>query len=144
MPWATPEEVLAMTGETVAVIDVALASALIDSKAGTSDDLPEDAMSDRDRLRLKKATIWQAIWVKDKPGLLTDREAVTQTSAAGSSQSRKNISAVVYAPMALLELEGLSWRGTRTVVVPPRVAAFQQVSFLNEASDGCGTWTPLP
>lgn len=144
MPWATPAEVLAMTGETVEAVDVALASAMIDTKAGTSEDLPEEALSERDRTRLKRATIWQALWVKDKPGLLSAREAVTQTSAAGSSQSRKSISSVMYAPMALLELEGLSWVGTRTTVVPPRVEAFQRASFLNEASDGCGTWTPLP
>lgn len=143
MAWATVAEVLAMTGETVTAQDVAIASAMIDTKAGTSDDLPEDAISAKDRAHLKKAAIWQSVFVASKPGLLTDLEAVTQSSAAGASQSRKSISAVMYAPLALLELENLSWNGTRTVVIPPRQAQFARESFLNEQSDGCGTWRPL-
>jgi len=143
VPWATVSEVADMTGETVSVSDVAAASAMIDTKAGTSDDLPEEAVSTRDRNRLKRATIWQAVWLASKPGLLTEREAVTQTSAAGSSQTRKSISANLYAPMALLELENLSWNGTRSVVVPPRIRQFYRDSFLNEQSDNCGPWRPL-
>ena len=144
MPWATVADVLAMTGETVSVADVALASAMIDTKAGTSDDLPDEALGARDRATLKKATCWQAPWIKANPGLLTDREASTQTSSAGTSDRRESVTAVMYAPMAMLELRNLSWAGTRTEYVPPNRPLPPVANFLNEQSDDYGTWKPIP
>lgn len=143
MPWATVQQVLDVTGEDVSTADLAVASAMIDTKAGTSEDLPADALSARDRGILRKATIWQAPWIKANPGLLTDREAATQTSAAGTSDRRESITAIMYAPLAILELRNLSWAGTRTEYVPPTRPLPPNASFLNEASDGYGQWRAL-
>lgn len=144
MPWATVADVLDVTGEEVTETQVRVASSMIDTKAGTSDDLPADAVSARDRARLRRAACWQAVHVATRPGLLTEREASTQTSSAGVSDRRDSLTAVLYHPMAILELNGLSWRGTRTEVIAPRVVAFNRANFLNEASDSAGVWSPLP
>lgn len=143
MPWATVDQVQAMTGETVSAQDLAVASAMIDTKAGVSEDLPAEALSARDRATLRKATIWQAPWVKANPGLLTDREASSSTSAAGTSDRRESVTAIMYAPLAILELRNLSWAGTRTEYVPPVRPAPPSAAFLNEASDAYGTWRGL-
>lgn len=143
MPWTTVDNVLDVTGQAVTEVELRIASHMIDTKAGTSDDLPEDAIIARDRKRLAKATAWQAMHVATTPGLLTEREASTSTSAAGTSDRRDNITAVMYHPLAILELNGLSWHGTRTEVVPPRHTQFRRDSFLNERSDRYGEWQPL-
>lgn len=143
MPWATVADVLDVTGETVSEASVRIASHMVDTKAGTSDDLPADTITGRDRKRLTKATAWQAVHIETTPGLLTEREASSSTGAAGTSDRRESITAVMYHPLAMLELNGLSWTGTRTEVVPPRQAIFRDTNFLNEASDDYGVWKPL-
>lgn len=144
MTWATIEQVQQVTGETVSTQDLAIASAMIDTKAGVSEEMPEDAITTRDREILRKATCWQAPWVKANPGLLTDREASTGSAAAsGSADRRESIAAVMYAPMTLLELRNLSWAGTRTEYVPPLRRKPPHVDFLSEESDDFGTWRPV-
>lgn len=141
MPWTTPEQVLALTGETVTAAQCAIASAMIDTKAGTSEDMPAESITARDRTTLGKAAAWQAAWVSTKVGLLTQRESTRQTSSAGVSDRRDSDSAILYAPMALLELRNLSWVGTRSEPLRPTLPA--PLNFLSEASDAYGTWKQL-
>lgn len=141
MPWTTVQQVLDLTGETVTDQDVTVASAMIDTKAGTDEAMPTDAINPRDRRTLSRAAAWQAAWLASKPGLLTQRESTRQTSSAGVSDTRDADAQILYAPMALLELRNLSWFGTRTVDRGPVLPA--RVNFLNEASDVYGAWTPL-
>lgn len=144
MPWTTTDQVLNMTGKTVDEVAVRVASSMIDTKAGVSEDLPEDAISPRDRAVLGRAAAWQAVWIASKleTGLLDQRESTRQTSAAGVSDRRDTDAAILYAPLALLELRNLSWAGTRSVdrlpSLPPRFA------FLDERSDVYGEWKPVP
>lgn len=141
MPWTTSAQVLNLTGEVVTEQDVTVASAMIDTKAGTDESMPEDSISVRDRRTLARATAWQAAWMASKPGLLTQRESTRQTSSAGVSDRRDADAQILYAPMALLELRNLSWFGTRTVDRGPGLPT--RVNFLNESSDVHGAWTPL-
>lgn len=140
MTWATVEQVQSVTGESVSATDLAVASAMIDTKAGASEDMPADSITARDRKTLQRATCWQAAWVKAHPGLLTEYSASTQTSASGVTDRRESISAILYAPMVLLELRNLSWFGTRSEYKPPRPPIHPVADFLNEASDVYGTW----
>lgn len=143
MPWATIEQITDQTGKTVSAEAVAVASAMIDTRAGTDSSMPDDSLTARDRGVLRKATAWQAVWVAPKleQGLLDQREGSRQTTAAGVTDRRDTDASVLYAPLALLELRNLSWFGTRSVsrlpVLPP------PVSFLNERSDAYGEWRPL-
>jgi hypothetical protein len=144
MPWATVEQVTAMTGQTVDPVDVALASAMIDTIAGTSEDMPEDSISARDRGHLRKATIWQAIWIKGKPGLLTHRESHKSTSADSVMVTRESRSDVYLAPLADRELRNLSWYSTRSQYQPPPPRQLPPgLDFLNERSDDTHRWDPV-
>ncbi|HEU4753999.1 MAG TPA: hypothetical protein VFU47_12895 [Armatimonadota bacterium] len=135
MAWATTADVTAMTGEVVTETDVTLASAMIDTVSGASEDMPTDAITPRDRTILKRATIWQAVWISGKPGLLREREATTSSSGDGQSITRGAPSDVYLAPLASRELRNLSWIGTRTVGTAGRPALPPALDFLNERSD---------
>lgn len=133
-----------MTGEAVSMVDVALASAMIDTFAGVTEDMPEDSITARDRGHLRKATIWQAVWVKGKPGLLTQRESHTATSADSVSVQRESRSDVSLAPLADRELRNLSWYSTRTQYQPPAPRGLPaNLNFLNERSDDTHDWDQL-
>jgi hypothetical protein len=144
MPWTTVQQVTDLTGKTVDDVAVRVASAMIDTKAGTSEDMPQDSITARDRKTLARAAAWQAAWIAPKlnAGLLDQRESARGTTAAGVTDRREADVQIMYAPMALLELRNLSWFGTRHEDRRPTLPA--PINFLNEASDACGTWTPLP
>lgn len=143
MAWATPEQVTAMTGETVEMQDVALASAMIDTVAGTSEDMPEESISARDRGHLRKATIWQAVWIKGKPGLLTHRESHKATSADSVMVTRESRTDIYLAPLADRELRNLSWYSNRSVYQPSARTLPDRINFLSERSDSLHRWDPV-
>lgn len=144
MPWATLEQVTAMTGVTVTETDVALASAMVDTVAGVSEEMPEASIAPRDRVFLRKATIWQAVWLTGKPGLLTHRESHKSTSADSVSVNRESRTDVYLAPLADRELRNLSWFSTHTQYQPPaRRRLPAHLNFLSEESDDYHGWDPL-
>jgi len=144
MTWATAEQVTAMTGQAVEPVTLALASAMIDTYAGVTEDLPEDAITARDRGHLRKATIWQAAWIPGKPGILTHRESHTSTSADSVTVTRTSDADIMLAPLAARELRNLSWLATRTEFQPPaRKRLPPHLNFLNEESDGTHGWNPV-
>ena len=142
--WTTPDAVLQLTGKTVETEHCAVASAMIDTKAGVmSDVLPEDSISPSDRRTLARAAAWQAPWIAQRPWLLDQVESTRSTSAAGVTDRRDSDSASLYAPMALVELRNLSWTGTRTEILRPVGERLGPINFLNERSDDYGVWAPL-
>lgn len=143
MPWTTIQQVADLTGETVDARAVAVASAMIDTKCGVSDEIPPDAIGPRDRKTLARAAAWQAAWIAPKldQGLLTQRENSRSTSASGVAVTRGADADALYAPMALLEIKNLSWFGTTREDRRPSLPA--RADFLNERSDEFGTWVPL-
>lgn len=141
--WATVEQVISQTGVDVSEETIAVASAMIDTFTGADEELPEDAISPKDRKHLRKATAWQAVWVAGKPGLITERENAKSITSDGQNITREDNADAMLAPLARREILSLSWVGTRTVVVPPVSWGQKRASFLNEASDGSGHWEPL-
>lgn len=143
MTWATAEQVTAMTGVTVDTATLATASAMIDTYAGVSEEMPEEAITPRDRMFLRKATIWQATWVSGKPGILTQRESARSTSADSVTITRNGPSDIMLAPLAARELRNLSWYGTRSKFVPSVKRPPAHLDFLNERSDPYHPWSPV-
>lgn len=137
MAWTTPSKVLDLTGETVTEANCAVASAMIDTIAGTREDVEADYYSPNDRRVLERAAGWQAPWVRDHPGLLTERENATDVSADSTRVSRESRMDAMLAPMAYRELENLSWVRTHTVHTQAGAgrAIPNAMDFLNERSD---------
>lgn len=143
MTWATQIEVKTQTGMDVTEPTLALASAIISTYTGADEEVPEDAITARDRRLLARATGWQAIWLMSKPGLTTERESNQSTSADGTSIQRGAQSDVMLAPLAAREIKNLSWVGTRTALIPTIQERLGGLNFLSETSDQYGRWSPL-
>lgn len=145
MAWTDPAAVLALTGQTVSVEDCAVASAMIETFADVTEDAPDDAYSAKDVRHVRKAAGWQAPWVRDHPGLLTERENATSVSADSTNVQRRADSDGMLAPMAKRELMNLSWIRTHTVRVQPATPESGSLrdKFLNEAYDQFFPTRPL-
>ncbi len=137
MVWTDPAAVLALTGETVTEQTCAIASAMIETVADFYSDEPETASTARDRRYAGRAAAWQAPWVRDHPGLLTERENATSVSADSTNVQRESAMDGMLAPMAKRELMNLSWVRTHTVRLrDDRVRRLpDRLDFLNERSD---------
>lgn len=142
MAWASVEEVESVTGRTFTSETVALASSMIDTFTGADEEMPADAITTLDRKHLRRATAWQCFFAV-KPGLLEERESVTDVSSDAQRIAREDRADIVLHPLARREIVALSWVGTRSVFVPPSSPAQTYVNFLNEGSDSYGVWTPL-
>lgn len=142
MSWSTPTQALNWTGETVTQPELDRAAGVIELYAGVVLEQPEASISAVDRRWLAQAEAYQAVWMRGKPGYLTQRESHTSTSADGVSVQRQADSQAMLAPLAARTLKNLSWLGTRSVNHggPPRPKG----SFLSEEADQFNTWTPLP
>lgn len=135
MTWATVEQVEAQTGIAVSAETLAVASSIVDTFTGADEEVPEDAISAKDRKHLRKATGWQAVWLAGKPGLITERENATSITSDTQNITRGDRADALLAPLARREIMSLSWVGTRTVIVPPASLRAMRHNFLNEASD---------
>jgi hypothetical protein len=138
MPWASVQQVKDQTGKDVSVEDLALASSIIDTYAGTDPEMPEASITARDRATLRKATGWQAVWIGKQAGYLEHRGVDYAPSADGASADRKSQADQDLAPLAQREIKNLSWLGTRVVDLRgarriPKGALM--IDFLNESSD---------
>lgn len=139
--WATPAQVLAVTGLERDSVACALASSMVSTYAGAYPDMPADSIGQRDRLILTRATSWQAAWLTPSrlASLITEREGAMDISADGVRVARRMAAEVVLAPLCIREMINLSWIGTSTVIVPPVSAlrrSWDTINFLNERSDG--------
>jgi hypothetical protein len=138
--WATPADVLAVTGVTRDEEACALASSIMCTYTGAYPDMPAESINQRDRLVLTRATCWQAAWLTPSRmvSLATEREGSSRISADGVSVERRTAAEDMLAPLCIRELKNLSWMGTRTELVPAtrdRSVTWAQVNFLNEQSD---------
>lgn len=139
--WASPAEVLAVTGLTRDTVTCALASSMVSTYCGAYPDMPTDSIGQRDRLVLTRATSWQAAWLTPTKlaSLITEREGASDVSADGVRVARRMAAETMLAPLCIRELLNLSWVGTNTVLVPPvsrRRRSWDEINFLNERSDG--------
>lgn len=140
--WSTPAQALSWTGEEVDQPELDRACAIVELYAGVTVDQPENSISAVDRRWLAQTEAYQAVWMRGKPGFLTQRETHTSNAADGVSVQRAAPADIMLAPLAARCLKNLSWLGTRTVshAGPPRLKG----SFLNEEADAANSWTPLP
>jgi hypothetical protein len=138
--WASVAQVLAVTGIERTAAAVALASSIIETYSGAQVDMPEVAISVKDRHHLMRATAWQAAWLTSArvASLTTEREGAQSISADNVRIERNTMAETVLAPLAIRELKSLSWVGTRTIRALPRTtraSAWDSINFLSEASD---------
>lgn len=141
MTWASVAEVLAITGQGVETVDVAVASGVIDIYANRTESASAGLMA-RDLGWLKSATAWQCVWQKDQPGYEA-RSVASSYSQDGLTVSHTAEWNVALAPLAARALKNLSWKGSRTlrvanVRVPVGLANARD--FTNEASDRLTDW----
>jgi hypothetical protein len=117
--WCDPDDVLALTGETVTTGNCAIASSMIETytEVFAEDTDNADRYLATDLRTIRRAASWQAPWVRDHPGLLTERESAKDVSADSTRVSREARSDIMLAPMAARELENLSWVRTHSVRV---------------------------
>ena len=144
--WASVAEIQAITGATVTAEVATLASSIIETYSGAQVDMPDAAISDKDRRHLGRATAWQAVWMAGKPGLTTEREGARSVSADAVRIERNTMAETMLAPLAIRELKSLSWIGTRSIRPLPRSSRAREWStrnFLNEQSDTPGMGGPL-
>lgn len=112
MPWATADNVAAITGETVTEEWVTRASYIIETITNRA---PTDAVKPRDARALGRAVVYQAAWMLTQPDLF-GRMEITQTGSSSSSTAFTDM-AVVLAPLAKLALNSCSWNRSHTIPV---------------------------
>jgi len=148
MTWATVADVLTLTGKTVAQLDIAAASDIIDIYANRTE-AASSSMGNRDLHWLNRATIWQAVFYADQPGLTTRQIVAThkqdgvEVDHAGRAFTPREYP-VVLAPLAARALRNLSWKGSRTLRTPPiKTPLGSRIDFTMEANDRFARWGEL-
>jgi hypothetical protein len=141
--WVDEAQALLYTGLEVTPEELSLASGMITSYVGRSEEEPETSILAVDRRWLAMATAYQAAWLRGKPGLLEYRESHKSSSADGVQISRESDSQIMLAPMAARCLRNLSWVGNRTTYQGPMPFG-PAVGALNEAVDRSHGWKPMP
>lgn len=143
LTWATVGDVQNITGKVVTSETLALASNVISTFSGADVEMPADSITAKDRVHLKRATAWQAIWMPTKPGVTTDRENAESVTSDSQAIVKGDRADWMLAPLARRELLSLSWVGTRSVILRGPRKIPQNINFLNEESDGHGHWEAL-
>jgi hypothetical protein len=138
LTWATLTDVQVYPdSDLVTAGHLTLAEDDISSHTGI---LPTAEVHDRDATWLQKAVCHQAIWLAGQPGN-QERTSVTSVSQDGMSVTLQDATAVILAPRARRAVKNLSWMGTRSVRIEPKVEnTFNNWDTLDAPDD---MWTPL-
>lgn len=147
MPWATPAEVVEITGITVDDEQLGRAQTTIELFVGRIEsELSTANMSAMSLAWLKRAVAYQAAWMADQPDLFTHK-AVNRVSQDGASVDLKP-DAQMLAPFAKRALKKLGWKGTRSIYTPTSVGVTS--SYYPGSEDVAGVhdfpddpWRPL-
>lgn len=142
MAWATAADLLAYLGVTLNDARyLTIANTDITVYANRSESASA-SISNRDLLALKLATCYQAAWLPAQPDALT-RVNVESSTADGESVRFASEAQQNLAPGAQRALKNLSWKGSRTLVVPSTAVPLggnSTVDFLSESSDESSSW----
>lgn len=113
--FVTVEEVNLLTGYSVTNDTIIKAQAIIESYTGRSESTP---MSPDDRTKMQYATAYQAAYMFNNPNIVFEQYGATQMGQNNSQVSfgDKGIYPFI-APLAVLTLRRLSWRGSRSVQI---------------------------
>lgn len=142
MAWATEDDLLSYLGVTLpASAYLVRANTDITVYANRSE-AASAAISNRDLLALKLATCYQAAWLPAQADSLTRTNVQSSTvdgeSVRFSSEAQQNL-----APGAIRALKNLSWKGSRTLVVPDAsvpLGSSYSIDFTSESSDESSDW----
>ncbi|MET9517420.1 hypothetical protein [Streptomyces sp. NPDC002994] len=140
--WATPQQVIDVTGVTVtsALLTQAQAAMEVHSNRIFADTA---RIRPRDAYWLGRAVAYQAAWMQGQYDLNTrmDASQVQQDGLVASLEEK----AMVLAPQAKWALQRCSWMRSRTVHVRSPLADGQRgvASALSEAGDEQHAWQPL-
>jgi len=108
--WATILDVSRYTGVAVEETDLFQAQAIIELFSGTTILASHGEMITTRNLRLlRMAVSYEAVFLKDHPGLFTDAD-VENYSQDGSSATYSHVNAALLAPLAKRCLDRLSWK----------------------------------
>lgn len=142
MAWATADDLLNYLGVTLTDARyLTLANTDITVYANRSE-AASASISSRDLLALKLATCYQAAWLPAQPDALT-RVNVESSTVDGESVRFRSAAQQNLAPLAQRALKNLSWKGSRTLVVPDvsvRQGSSSSIDFLSESSDEGSGW----
>lgn len=142
MAWATADDLLNYLGVTLQDARyLTLANTDITVYANRSE-AASASISSRDLLALKLATCYQAAWLPAQPDALT-RVNVESSTVDGESVRFRSAAQQNLAPLAQRALKNLSWKGSRTLVVPDvsvRQGSSSSIDFLSESSDEGSGW----
>ena len=140
--WATSDDLLNYLGVTLQDARyLTLANTDITVYANRSE-AASASISSRDLLALKLATCYQAAWLPAQPDALT-RVNVESSTVDGESVRFRSAAQQNLAPLAQRALKNLSWKGSRTLVVPDvsvRQGSSSSIDFLSESSDEGSGW----
>lgn len=140
--WATPQQVIDLTGVTVASPQLAQAQASIEAFCNR---IYTDTarIRPRDLYWLTRAVAYQAAWEEGQFDLNTrlDANQIQQDGVVGNFNDR----AMTLAPRAKQALQRCSWMRGRTIHVRSAFEDSQRGygSVLNESSDEQHHWTPM-
>lgn len=112
--WATPADVLSITGLTVDVATISRATSTLETVTGLIEAVDRPGITDRDRHFLKLMTCYQVAFMADNPDLFS-RADVTSASQDGASASYRNVDSHLFAPLARKAYRRLSWRSLRVL-----------------------------
>lgn len=113
--WATPQNVMDLTGAVVNEADIAIAQSIVDEFASIdSDSIEIETLWPKDITRLKKAVSYQCSFMNSQVDVL-GRQDVKAVSQDGVSSTYNTIDSVVLAPMARICISHLRWKRPRAL-----------------------------
>lgn len=118
MSWATPADVVSLTGSPADEVLLGQAQALIEMKIGRTEETATAEMTPRDLEWLRRAVAYQASWMAGSPDLF-QRLDVTQLTQDGMQATFRG-DGQIYAPLAKKACRQLSWLGSsKSVPIEP-------------------------
>ena len=141
MGWATTTDVEDVTGQTVTDAQLALAAATVETHSGRPYTTDIAAVTGtRDTHWLKRAEVFQAVWLLAQPDLLQRLNVTSITTTPGSGGTTQlGVDALTLAPYAAKALQKLSWKRSRSVRVRPASAGVA----LDDDAEDCLNWVKI-
>lgn len=144
MPWATPDDVVTVTGRDASPENLALAQSIVELFAGTTELTSEEGLISSTNLRrLRNAVAYQAVWNDAHPDVLEtmDVEGVSQD---GLNAQYANANAHLLAPLAKRNIDRLSWHTQGIRARRRRMPGTVRGNRDSAVADDQYEWSPLP
>lgn len=142
--WATPDEVLDLTGIAVTIAQIKQAQAVVGLFANTTTTTSDAGLISGRNLRLlQQATCWQAAWITEHPDVFTNVD-VTTYSQDGMSASPAHANAHLLAPLAKRGIDRLTWTLEPLRAYRPATAYTDTGNRDSAVRDDNLPWVPLP